>query len=210
MKPLIVINLKTYQQGNDVLKLCKKIDKIDKKIIVGCGATDIYKISKETKLKVYCQHVDSFTKGRNTGFILPEGIKGNGGTGVFLNHSEHPLSFDVLKKTISRCKATKLKTMVFAKDITTAKKIEKLGVDYLVIEPPELVAGKTSISEAQPDLIKKIKKSLKCKFLVGAGIHSREDIKIATKLGASGVAISSVITTSKNPEKILKNLINDA
>ena len=33
MKPTVVINFKTYKQGKEVIKLAKKIDKIDKKII---------------------------------------------------------------------------------------------------------------------------------------------------------------------------------
>ncbi|MDH3353133.1 MAG: triose-phosphate isomerase [Nanoarchaeota archaeon] len=207
MKPLIVVNLKTYQQGADVLKLCKKIEAVDKNIVVGVGALDVYRVSKETKLKVYCQHVDGFELGRNTGFILPEGVKKNDGVGVFLNHSEHPLSLDVLKKTVSRCKKLKLKTMVFAKGLIEAKIIEKLGVDYICIEPAELVAGKISVSEAKPDLIEKIGKSLKCKFLVGAGIHSSEDVKIAMRFGAVGVALSSAVTKAKNPDKVLRGLI---
>ncbi len=210
MKPLIVINLKTYQQGKGVLKLCKKIERVDKNIIVGCGSLDICRVSEKTKLKVYCQHVDYFEEGRNTGFILPEGIKGYGAVGVFLNHSEHPLAFDIIKKSIVRCHNVGLKVMVFAKDLKMAKRFEKLRADYVVIEPPELVAGKISVSEARPDLIEKIGKSLKCKFLVGAGIHSKKDVEIAMKFGACGVALSSAITTSLNPEKVLKGLVSNA
>ena len=38
-------------------------------------ASDIYEITKKTKLKVYAQHVDYFLPGRNTGYILPEAVK---------------------------------------------------------------------------------------------------------------------------------------
>ena len=54
----------------------------------------------------------------------------------------------------------------------------------------------------------KISKKLKMKFLVGAGIHTKEDVKVAMKLGAAGIAISSAITKAKNPGKKLKELIN--
>ena len=91
--------------------------------------------------------------------------------------------------------------------IKEALKIKKLRPDYLAVEPPELVAGRTSISKAKPELIKNIAKKLRYPFLVGAGIHNNEDVKIAMKLGAKGIAVSSAITTTKNPEKVLKNLI---
>ncbi|MBU2612603.1 MAG: triose-phosphate isomerase, partial [Nanoarchaeota archaeon] len=163
--------------------------------------------SKKTKLKVYAEHVDSFSPGRNTGFILPEEVRANGAKGTFLNHSEHKIGFEVLKKTILRCKKTGLKVAVFAPDLKEAKKIEKLKPDFLIFEPPELVSGKISVSSAKPDLIKKISKEIKINFLVGAGIHKREDVEDAMKLGAMGVAVSSQITKAKNPEKELRKLL---
>jgi triosephosphate isomerase len=45
------------------------------------------------------------------------------------------------------------------------------------------------------------------KFLVGAGIHSRKDVKIALKLGASGIAVSSSVMKSKNPSTELRRLL---
>jgi triosephosphate isomerase len=206
-KPIIVINLKTYQQGKKAIEIAKKIEKVDKNIILGVQASDVYEIAKKTKLKIYAQHVDSFEPGRNTGYILPEAVKKDGAVGTFLNHSEHKLNFEVLKKTIVRCKKIKLKTLVFANNLKEAEKIQSLKPDYLVIEPPELVAGKKSVSTEKPELISSIKKKIKMKFLVGAGIHTREDVRLAMKLGASGVAFSSVITKAKNPGKKLGEMI---
>jgi len=208
MKPLVIVNFKTYQQGKKAVELAKKIEKIDRSVIVGVQASDIYDITKATKLKVYSQHVDCFKPGKHTGHILPEAVKKDKAQGTFLNHSEHPLKFSVLKKTIKRCKKLSLKTAVFAKNLTEAKKIKKLKPDYLIIEPPELVGGKVSVSKSKPDLIEKIAKELKTKFIVGAGIHTREDVKIAMKLGASGIAISSAITKAKNPGKKLRELVS--
>ena len=207
MKPIIVINLKTYQQGKASIKLAKQLAKVDKNIIIGVQPTDIYETTKATKLKVYSQHVDYQKPGRNTGFILPEAIKKDKAVGTFLNHSEHKLKPRIIKKTIKRCKKLKLKTIVFAASLKEAKKIKKMKPTLLVIEPPELVAGKRSISKAQPGLIENIAKKLKCKFLVGAGIKTSEDVKIAMKLGASGIALSSAITKSKNPGKKLRELL---
>ncbi|MFH1238103.1 MAG: triose-phosphate isomerase [archaeon] len=207
MKPIIIVNFKTYKQGKEAVNLAKQIEEVDKNIIVGVQASDICEIVKKTKLKVYSQHVDCLEKGRATGFVLPEAVKSEKAIGSFLNHSEHKLDFDILKRTIKRCNKVGLKTVVFASSLGEALKIEKLNPDYLVIEPPELVGGKISVSKSKPELIEKIKKSLKMNFLVGAGIHSSEDVKIAMKLGASGIAVSSAICNAKNPRKELKELI---
>ena len=206
-KPTIIINLKTYKQGASVLKLCKVIESVDKNIIVGAQAEDISTLSKKTKLKIYAQHSDYQEPGRNTGFILPEGLKAMGAKGAFLNHSEHRIDFKIIKKTVKACKDEKLKVAIFAKDLKQAKKLKKLRPDLLIIEPPELVAGKISVSKAKPDLIKTVAKKLKAPFLIGAGIKTNEDLKIATKLGASGIALSSAITKAKNPKKKLKELL---
>ena len=206
-KPIIVVNLKTYKSGKEALKLAKAIEKVDKNIIVGVQASDLYLISKNTKLQVYCQHADSFNVGRNTGYILPEAIKTSGAVGVFLNHSEHKLDFEILDKTVRRCREIGLKILVFASDLQEAKKIENLNADYLTVEPPELVAGDVSVSNARPELISDVAKNLKSKFLVGAGIKNNNDVRKAMELGASGIAVSSDITTADNPLKALKELI---
>lgn len=207
MKPIVVVNFKTYKQGANVLKLAKDIEKVDKRIILGVQATDIYEVSKKVKNPIYSQHVDWQKPGRYTGFVLPEAVKIRGAKGVFLNHSEHRLPFSVLKKTMDRCNILKLKTLVFVEDLVQSQKIKKLNPDYLVIEPPELVAGKNSISKSKPELIEKISKKLGKDFLVGAGIKDNEDVKIAMKLGASGIAVSSAIINSKNPKKKLRELL---
>jgi triosephosphate isomerase len=101
-----------------------------------------------------------------------------------------------------------LKTCVFAKNLSEAKKIQSLKPSYLIIEPPGLVAGKISVSKAKPELIRNIAKKLRVRFLVGAGIHTRKDINVAMKLGASGIALSSAITKVRDPGKKLIELIN--
>jgi len=208
MKLIIVVNFKTYKQGSNAIKLAKAIEKVGKDIIIGVQASDILEITKATKLKIFAQHVDYFSPGRHTGYILPEAVKRDKAAGTFLNHSEHKLNYETLKKTVNRCKKIGLKTMVFANNLKEAEKIQKLKPSYIIIEPPELVAGKKSVSKAKPDLIRNIKKKIRMKFLVGAGIHTKEDVKIAMKLGASGIALSSAITKARNPRKKLRELIN--
>jgi triosephosphate isomerase (TIM) len=207
-KPLIVVNLKTYKSGRDALKLAKSIEKASLKIIIGVQPTDLAIISKAVKNPVYVQHVDFFEPGRNTGFVLPEAVKAAGARGVFLNHSEHRLNMDVIKKTVKRCKKLNLKIGIFAKNLNQALELKKLKPDCLMIEPPELVAGKVSVSRAKPKLIEEIGKKLRYPFLVGAGIKGAEDVKIAMKLGASGIAISSAVTKAKSPVKKIKELLS--
>lgn len=207
MKPTILINFKTYNYGKKTISLAKEIEKVSKDIIIAVQPTDIKDISSKTKLKIYAQHVDFAKPEKATGFITPESVKSVGASGVLLNHSEHPLDFKNLKETIKRCKKIRLKTAVFVSNLREAKKIEKLKPNFLIYEPPELVGGKVSVSSSKSEIIERIAKSTKTRFLVGAGIKTKEDIDKAIRLGASGVAFASVITTARNPKKVLKKLI---
>jgi len=164
LEMITVINFKTYKTGKDALKLAKTIEKFNKNIIIGVQPSHLNEIATKTKLKVYSQHVDQFKPERHTGYIIPETIKKDGAKGTFLNHSEHKIPFRILKKTIKVCKETKLKTIVFASNLKEAKRIQKLKPDLLIIEPPELVATKTSVSKEKPEL-KKHFKEIKNKIL---------------------------------------------
>jgi triosephosphate isomerase len=206
MKSITIINFKTYKQGKDVLKLAQTAEKVSKKIIVGVQTPYIREVSSKTKLEVYAEHVDYFEIGRNTGFILPEDVKASGAVGTFLNHSEHKLKFGVIEKTVERCRAVGLKVAIFASSLKEAKKIEKLNPDFLIYEPPELVAGDVSVSSAKPEIIKKISEKIKMPFLVGAGIKTRGDVETSLKLGAVGIAVASGITKSDNPKKAIEEL----
>jgi triosephosphate isomerase len=207
MKLVFVVNFKTYKQGVAVLRLAKSIERVDKRVIVGVQACDVAGVASKTKLKVYCQHVDWQKVGRGTGFVLPEAVKADGADGVFLNHSEHKISFRILKRTVKRCRKVGLKVLIFASSLGEAKRVRKLRPDYLVVEPPELVGGKISVSRAKPEFIEKIAKKLKYDFLVGAGIKNGEDVEVALKLGASGIAVSSGVVKARNPGKVLSELI---
>lgn len=206
MRIVVVVNFKTYKQGVGVLKLARQIEKVGKGIIVGVQATDVEEVVRKTGLVVYCQHVDWQKPGRGTGFVLPEAVKVDGAVGVFLNHSEHKISFKDLKKSVLRCRKVGLKVLVFASGLAEARKIRKLKPDYLVVEPPELVGGSRSVSSVK-GYVAKLAKGLKCDFLVGAGVKSREDVVSALKDGASGIAVSSGVVLARNPGKVLRELV---
>src|SRR3989344_2008539 len=150
MKPIVIINFKTYKQGKSTVSLAKEIQKASKNIIIAVQDSDVYKVKKATRLKVFSQHVDPFPPGRHTGYIIPEAVKKDGAQGTLLNHSEHKIDFETLRQTISRCKKINLQTAVFAANLQEAIKIKKLKPTYLIVEPPELVGTKTSVSTAKP------------------------------------------------------------
>jgi triosephosphate isomerase len=213
MRPLYIINFKTYPEatGKNAVRLAKICDKTAKqkkaRIIICLQPADIC-ISKKISIPVFAQHIDPVEAGQTTGYVVAEDVKADGAVGTLLNHSEHKISFDKLKKAVGICRKNKLKIVICASTPAEAFRVSKLKPDYIAIEPPELIGGKISVSEAKPEVITKTTNAVrKIPVLCGAGIHEKEDVIIAVKLGAKGILVASAVVKARNPEKILRNLV---
>jgi thiamine monophosphate synthase len=44
-------------------------------------------------------------------------------------------------------------------------------------------------------------------LIVGAGVHSRDDVEVAVKLGAVGIAVATDIVKASDPKKELEDLV---
>ncbi len=213
MKPAYVINFKTYRQatGAGALRLAKICDRIagQKKasIMLCVQPADIY-LSQKVSVPVFAQHVDPAEQGQTTGFITPESVKAGGAKGTLLNHSEHKLPFEKLKKAVQLCKENNLKIILCANTPAEARKLKVLKPDYIAVEPPALIGGKRSVSEAKPEVITDTTKYVKkIPVLCGAGIHKKEDVEKSLELGAKGILVASAVVKAGNPGKKLKELI---
>jgi len=216
-KPVIIINFKTYinSTGQNAIRLAKICEKVafetGTDIRVAVAAPDIYPVFQGVSIPVYAEHIDSYTPGRHTGSILPEMVKAAGATGTLLNHSEHRMQLKELEESIKRASKVSLATVVCADTLAKAEKIARMKPDFIAVEPPELIGGEVSVSKAKPEIITRsveiIKHKHGVKLLVGAGVHTREDVVKAVELGADGVLIASGIDLAENPEKVLKELL---
>ncbi len=213
--PIIIVNFKTYESatGNNAFDLAKIHEKVSKETGISFAVcvqpTDLAKIASELQIPVFAQHIDPVSFGSNTGHILPEAVKAAGAFGTLLNHAEHQISLDVLEKSIKRAKEVGLYTVVCANTPETGAKIAEFEPDLIAVEPPELIGGDISVSNAQPEVITKSLELIgKGKLLVGAGVKNGEDVKKAIELGASGVLLASGVTKAENPEKVLMDLAN--
>ena len=219
MKPFILINFKTSPEalGKKGILLAKKLQKIQSKtkkfqIALAPAVLDLEEVAKRVSLPVFAQHADPFSSGAHTGSISVGELKSLGVRGTLLNHSEKKINFAVLKKTVTLCKKYKLKTVVCASSLAEVKKIAFLKPDYLAYEPPELIGGDISVTRAKPKIIANAVQAVRklsplTKVLCGAGVQSREDVKKALELGASGVLITHTVVRAKRPEKVLKEMI---
>lgn len=211
---MIIVNFKAYKSavGVNAVKLARICEKVAKKhhasISVAVQHADLFRVSSAVKIPVLAQHVDLVDFGAHTGWVLPESVKDAGAVGCLINHSEHRLFLPVIKDAVVRLKKLNLVSVACADTSATAIKIAKFNPDMIAVEPPELIGGKISVSEAHPEVITKTTHNIKrIPILCGAGIHSRLDVSHAVSLGAKGVLVASGVTNAKNPEKELIDLV---
>ncbi len=211
--PVILINFKTYPQATGeraeiLAKICEAVaQESGADIRVAVQAADLYRVSQSVSIPVYAEHVDPIDPGRNTGYILPEDVKAEGAVGTLLNHSEHRLEWEVLERAVKEAKAAGLRVVVCAETPEEGAKIARLEPEFVAVEPPALIGGTVSVSTAEPEIIKEAVLKSSVPVLVGAGVHTGEDVKIALALGAAGVLVASGVVKAEDQEAALRALI---
>lgn len=215
---MIFVNYKTYEEasGERAVALTKILEEVahesQVKIIPVVQIIDAEMVVASTTLEVWIQHVDPIAYGAHTGWTLPEEAAKVGISGVFLNHSEHKFdNFDNLYAANEKALSANLKTLIFATDTMELKKVCDLAPTYVAYEPAELVGSTTtSVTQAKPEIISEaceITKEFGLPLIVGAGIHSQDDIRKSLSLGAVGFAIATNIVKAADPKKALLELV---
>lgn len=216
--PLIVVNFKTYLEGAglNALSLAKIIEEVSNEtgitIVPVVQLVDLKMVSDAVSVPVFVQHVDGVGPGSNTGKVLAEAVKEAGAAGTLLNHSENRISVDEIKASLDACERTGLFTILCAENSQEGVELNELGPSYVAIEPPELIGGDVSVTSANPGLISEsVEKIGNGKVLVGAGVKTGEDVRVAKELGSVGVLVASGVCKSDDPKSVLmdfaKNLL---
>ncbi len=211
---LAIINFKAYKSsiGLNAIRLAKICEKVARKeranIAVAVQPADIFAVAANVKIPVLAQHVDAIEFGAHTGWILPESVMQAGAVGSLINHSERQIPLSAIKSTIELLHSHGMLAVACASTPAMAAKIAKFKPDIIAIEPPELIGGNISVSEAEPEIITRTTHKIKgIPILCGAGIHSRKDVQHAVQLGAKGILVAHAVTNAKNPEKALTQLV---
>lgn len=211
---MILVNFKLYKEtfGDGALKLAEICQRVSKKsgieIIPVVSALDAVRIMEKLKMKVYIQAVDNTVDGAKTGFISPFQASELKIGGTLINHSEHRIKPGSIKKMLKNWPKD-FKSVVCVSTLgQTDEWARNIKPDMIAYEPKELIGNKDkSVATEKPEMIKKIvEKYPKIPVLVGAGIHSKEDVKVSLRLGAKGILISSFIVKAKDPEKELMEI----
>ena len=211
---MIVVNFKNFRSGvgNGAIGLARICEKVGKEcgveIVAAVSALDVSDVSRDVGIGVWLQHVDGVEYGAYSGWILPELAKERGARGAIINHSEHKLLNDEIRRAVARSKQSDLATCVCADSLEEAVRLSELEPDYIAYEPAELIGNRDkSVSSEKGERIGEIVKRLAGRrVLIGAGVHSVEDIRVGLKLGARGFLVASDAVLAADPEKELREL----
>lgn len=205
-QPLVIINFKTYEQGIGskaaaLAKICNEFG-----TWVCPQPTDIAACA-QTGATTLAQHIDAVGYGSHTGSILPEAVKAAGAVGSLINHAEKKLSDQEVGERVARLKELGMTSVVCAESLERAHALTQFKPDYIALELPELIGGDVSIVSAEPGIVQRAVHELGDNVLVGAGVSSGEDLKLAVEQGAAGVLLASaVVKKTDDPRAALNEL----
>jgi len=209
---MIILSLKTYKEstGEVAIKLLSCVKKISEetgvKIVPAVQPTDIYRVKKELGIEVWAQHMDPIEPGKNMGWLSPYALKEAGATGVVINHSEHKMSDDMVKKTLDKAKEYRFANVIIGFNPEMIIKFDSWGPDFVSYEKEDMIGTGVSMLTQEAENIKKLVAVLKNPLIIGAGISTGEDTKQAVKLGAKGAILASGFVLAKDPEAKLREL----
>ncbi|EMA51458.1 triose-phosphate isomerase [Halococcus thailandensis] len=166
----------------------------------------------DTGVETWAQHVSPVEHGSHTGSTLAEAAAMAGADGTLINHSERRLRLADVDGALDAAERADLETIVCANNPAQVGAAAALGPDAVAVEPPELIGGDVSVSQADPDIVEDAVAAAEAvddsvDVLCGAGISSGEDLDAAGELGATGVLLASGVAKADDPRAALADLV---
>ena len=210
---MIFVNFKIYpstfsHQAVNLVKIIKEVSvESSVKIIPIVSSLDAVEATSQLP-EVFIQHIDEYLEGPFTGRISSLHAASLGLSGALINHSEYRQKPGTIKKIIKSLPKN-FQSIVCLQTINQAITWGKfIKPSFIAYEPTALIGSKTeSVATKHSDAIKKFVNFYpNIPIIVGAGIHSVEDVKISLSSGAKGILVASDIITSSDPKKELLDL----
>lgn len=180
------------------------------KTVVAPPPPSLSLVAQNLDIPVFCQHLDDMQAGQSTGFFIPELARSFGASGSILNHSEHRLEYQTIRRLVQTLRKLDMVSVVCATTPDEAAELARLNPNFIAIEPPELIGSGKAVSKENPKVILDTVKlvsanSESTRVICGAGIVDKSDVRSAVDLGVIGILVASGIVKAKSwYEKILE------
>ncbi len=209
----VLVNLKAYAANPvEIATAARDVaDDSGVRIAVAPQTAHLERVA-ETDVETWAQHVSPVESGSHTGSTLAEAVAETGAVGTLINHSERRLKLADIDDALSAADRANLETIVCANNPEQIGAAAALSPDAVAVEPPELIGGDVSVSQADPDIVEDAVEAAEVvdesvSVLCGAGISTGEDLAAAGELGAKGVLLASGVTKADDPKEALSGLV---
>lgn len=217
-RPLVVVNFKTYRtaHGSSAEELAVEMARIESgaRLVAAVSAFDLESVvTAAPNLEVWCQHLDPVDFGSNTGWLHPSTAIERGASGTLINHAEHKVGLEHVAMLIEQI-PDGFSICACAADMDEAGALAALEPTFVAVEPPELIGGDISVTDADPKVVSGTADAVRSvsgnvSVLCGAGVKTGKDVSEAIRLGTSGVLLASGVTKSEDPAESLRDLVSE-
>ena len=209
----VLVNLKAYAADPiEIASVAHEVaDESGVRIAVAPQTAHLERVA-ETEVETWAQHVSPVDHGSHTGSALAEAVADAGAVGTLINHSEKRLKLADVDGLVAAAERAGLETVVCANNPKQVGAAAALGPDAVAVEPPELIGGDVSVSQADPDIVEDAVAAAEAvddsvNVLCGAGVSTGEDLTAAGDLGAEGVLLASGVAKADDPRAALADLV---
>jgi triosephosphate isomerase len=209
----VLVNLKAYAvDAVEIATAAREMaDEADVRIAVAPQAAQLAAVA-DTGVETWAQHASPVEHGSHTGSTLAEAVAEAGAVGTLINHSERRLRLADIDGALDAADRADLESVVCANNPAQVGAAAALGPGAVAVEPPELIGGNISVSQANPNIVEDAVAAAEAvdesvDVLCGAGISTGEDLDAAGELGAEGVLLASGVAKADDPRAALSELI---
>jgi triosephosphate isomerase len=219
-EPLVVVNCKTYASASglavgDLVDALSNVNSDGVRLVLAVSAFDLSALAgAHPNLEFWAQHLDPVGQGSFTGWLEPETAMERGARGTLINHAEHKVETDHVKRLLHQLDG-RIEACACAADEAEAKALAACAPAMIAVEPPELIGGDVSVTSADPGIVRDTVRLVKdinpdIMVLCGAGVKTGDDVSAALRLGAEGVLLASGVTKAADPAAVLQDLLDGA
>jgi triosephosphate isomerase len=215
--PHFQINFKVYPDtwGENAVSVASSLERIeaetDAQFVITPQLPDIRSISDETDISITAPFMHATEPGRGMGKILPETLADAGVDGVVHNHAENRDTLTDLIWKIKRCRDLGMDSIVCVDSIEMGRSIAQFDPDLLIYEMPEDISSNEAITQTHPDRVRKFLTMIEevnpqTRVLVGGGVSTSEDVRLAFELGADAAGAASAVSLADDKISLLERI----
>jgi triosephosphate isomerase len=213
--PHFGVNFKVYPgtlgaQGVDIARTVEQVqERTGASFVVTPQLPDVRLVARETDVAVTAPRVDAVEPGRGMGRTIPETLADAGAAGAVVNHAEARDTVTGVERKIERCRAAGIDSLVCVDTVAAARAAAAFDPDALIFEKPDDISTDRAITQTHPDRVRAFVAAVeetnpRTKAVVGGGISTPEDVRLAFEQGADATGAASAVSLADDRESLLE------